>query len=150
MNKLKDNLRAILKLITTCRDGELRFRSAAHRVESEDLQKLFLIYAEQRRQFGVELQSEIRRLGGVESQQGDEVGPLPRSWEVQTVFTYEDEDAVIGECDHGEDLAVKDYEEALRRNLAPEVEMLVFRQYKKIGDTHSRIRNLQEASYANA
>ena len=51
-------------LIETCRDGEKGFRTAAENVKSADLKTLFTGISQQRAKCAVELQNEVRRLGG--------------------------------------------------------------------------------------
>src|SRR5215213_2924601 len=101
-------------LIQTCRDGEEGFRTAAEGVGSPELKELFGGYARQRAGFAGELQDEVRRLGGEPVEGGSVTGSVHRGWMgLKAALTGEDERAILGECERGEDSALAAYRAAL-------------------------------------
>jgi len=134
-------------LIETCRDGENGFQTAAHRVKNSDLQKLFSKYSIQRAQFASELESEVRQLGGSPSSTGSVSAAFHRGWmNIKSIVTGGSEDAILAECERGEDAAVQNYQRALKTNLPPNVLPVVKHQFTEIKRSHDRIRDLEEAA----
>ena len=131
-------------LIETCRDGEKGFRTAAENVKGAELKTLFSRFSQQRAQCAAELQNEVRRLGGDPEKSGSAVGAIHRGWmDIKSAVTGKADRAIITECERGEDSSVKNYEEALKKNLPADVYVLVNRQYNEIKQAHDRIRSLE-------
>jgi uncharacterized protein (TIGR02284 family) len=137
-------------LIETCKDGQSGFQSAAEGVRNNDLKTLFHNYSQQRAQFAGELQAEVRRLGGDPEQTGSLAASLHRGWiNIKSAVTGEDENAVISECERGEDSAVKNYEDALSdEHLPADLRSIIERQFMQIKGAHDRIRSLERATGA--
>jgi uncharacterized protein (TIGR02284 family) len=131
-------------LIETCKDGENGFRECADNVKSESLKTLFNTYARHCAQSAAELQSEVRRLGGDPERTGSVSASLHRGWiDIKSALTGKDDDAVIAECERGEDVAMQSYQKALQANLPAEVRALVERQYSGVREHHDRVRALK-------
>lgn len=143
----RDELIACLNdLIETSRDGEKGFHSAAEHVKDEGLKAYFRRCSYQRAQFASELQAEVRQLGGDATQTGSVSGAFHRGWmNIKAAITGGDE-AILSECEWGEDSAMRNYERVLKQNLPPNVLPVVKHQYTQIKDAHNRIRNLEKAS----
>jgi uncharacterized protein (TIGR02284 family) len=139
-------------LIETCKDGQNGFQTAADGVKNSDLKTLFHAYAQQRAQFAGELQTEVRRLGGDPEKTGSVAASLHRGWiDITSAVTGEDENAVISECERGEDSAVRNYEDALNdRDLPADIRSIVERQFAQVKEAHDRIRSLERATGAGA
>ena len=138
-------------LIQTCRDGEEGFRTAAEGVRSPELKELFSGYARQRAGFASELQDEVRRLGGEPAEGGSVTGSVHRGWMgLKAALTGEDEHAILGECERGEDSALAAYRAALGVDLPASVRSMVERQFAEVKEAHQRIRNLDRATGAGA
>ena len=56
-----------------------------------------------------------------------------------------DEAAVLAECERGEDVAKKTYEEALGKDLPADVRSMVERQYQGVRQHHDRVRQIRGA-----
>lgn len=133
-------------LIETCKDGENGFREAITGVTNPDYKTMFETYAQQRAQFASELQSQVRRLGGDPENSGSVLASLHRGWiDIKAAVTGKDEGAVISECERGEDSAISNYQDALNKNLPPDVQAIVQRQYTQVKEAHDRIRALKNA-----
>jgi uncharacterized protein (TIGR02284 family) len=146
-----DVISTLNNLIETCKDGQNGFQTAAEGVKNSELKTLFHTYAQQRAQFAGELQGEVRRLGGDPEQTGSVAATLHRGWiNIKSAVTGEDENAVISECERGEDSAVSNYKDALQADLPADVRSIVERQYTQVKEAHDRIRALERATGAGA
>ena len=137
-------------LVETCKRGQEVFRSAADSIRNSEFRRLFNIFSQQRAQFISELQGEIHRLGGDAGKTGspteswpDNTIPFPRS---ANKTNLRDEAVGIAECQREEEIAVNDYQEALKADLPLDVQYVVKRQYMDIKDAYDRIRILQRAA----
>ena len=144
-----DNVISTLNnLIETCKDGQNGFQTAAEGVKRSDLKSLFAEYALQRSKFAGELQNEVTRLGGDPENTGSVAATLHRGWiNIKSAVTGADENAVIAECERGEDSAVSNYQDALGdQNLPADIRSIVERQYTQIKEAHDRVRALERAT----
>jgi uncharacterized protein (TIGR02284 family) len=138
-------------LIETCKDGEQGFRSAAEGVTDPNLQRLFESYSQQRAEFANELQTEVKRLAEDPVDSGHVVGALHRGWlNIKAAVTGKDEGAIISECERGEDVAVRNYREALDQSLPNNIQMIVERQFVQIKQAHDHVRSLEQAHSRNS
>lgn len=134
-------------LIETCKNGQYGFETAAQGVKNLDFAALFNRYAMQRAEFAQELQDLVRRLGGTPEEGGSAAGAAHRGWiGVKSAVTDGDENAIIAECERGEDIAKKDYEEALHGQLPNDIRSVVARQYADVKAAHDHIRALEHAA----
>ena len=134
------------QLIQTCKDGESGFEQAAEGVDDPNLQRLFESYSQQRCEFAAELQVEVGRLARTPATGGHAAAALHRSWmEMKAVVTGRDEGAIIAECERGEDMAVRTYEQALSSGLPPDLKAIVERQFSGVKEAHDQIRSLERA-----
>jgi len=141
----RDELIACLNdLIETCRDGERGFRSAADNVKNDGLKSYFGRCSTQRAQFANELQAEVRQLGGEATEGGSVTGAFHRGWMNLRMALSGGDDAIISECEWGEDAALRNYERVLKQNLPPNVLPVVKHQYTQIKQTHNHIRDLEQ------
>jgi uncharacterized protein (TIGR02284 family) len=146
-----DVISTLNNLIETCKDGQNGFQTAAEGVKNSELKTLFSTYSQQRAQFAGELQGEVRRLGGDPEQTGSVAATLHRGWiNIKSAVTGEDENAVISECERGEDSAVSNYKDALDADLPADVRSTLERQYTQVKEAHDRIRALERATGAGA
>lgn len=143
-----DNSNAISTLnglIETCKDGQDGFKDAAEGVERSDLKSLFYELAQQRAQFAGELQQSVRDLGGDPETTSSFAGALHRGWiNIKSAVTGRDEEAILNECERGEDSAVKMYQDALNdTNLPAYTREVVSRQASDVKAAHDRVRSLR-------
>ncbi|PYS76912.1 MAG: aldehyde dehydrogenase [Acidobacteria bacterium] len=138
-------------LIETCRDGQNGFQTAAEGVKNSELKSLFYSYSQQRAKLVGELQDEVRRLGGDPETAGSLAASLHRGWmDIKSAVTGKDDNAIISECERGEDAAVSNYRDALGKDLPANVRSIVERQFASVKEAHDRIRSLERASGAGA
>ena len=138
-------------LIETCRDGQNGFQTAADGVKNPELKSLFNSYSQKRASFVGELQDEVRRLGGDPENSGTVAGALHHGWmNIKSAVTGGDDNAIIGECERGEDSALKAYRDALGKDMPAGVRSIVERQFSQVKEAHDRIRALESASGTGA
>ena len=132
-------------LIETCRDGQNGFQTAAEGIIDLSLKASFREYAQQRAQFVSELQSEVRALGGDPETTGSVAGAMHRGWiNIKSAVTGKDEHNILEECERGEDIAVKNYRDALEENLPQNIQTVLNRQYDEVLAAHNTVRNLRD------
>jgi uncharacterized protein (TIGR02284 family) len=131
-------------LIQACKDGENGYRTAAEVVADSNLRHLFLSYSQQREDFAVELQREVRRLAEDPTDTGHVTPALQRGWmEIKAGLIQPDEAAIIAECERGEDAAVQAYRKGLDSDLPTDVHVVVERQFLEVKDAHDYMRSLE-------
>ena len=138
-------------LIETCRDGQEGFRTAAEGVSSPELKELFHRYSRQRAGFAGELRDEVRRMGGEAADGGSVTGSFHRGWMgLKAALAGEDERAVLGECERGEESALAAYRAALGVDLPAGVRVMVERQFAEVKEALQQIRGLGRGAGAGA
>ncbi|MDN3923308.1 PA2169 family four-helix-bundle protein [Roseateles violae] len=144
-------LKILNDLIETSKDGEYGFRSCAEHVrDNSPLRELFGNRANECRSAAAELQTLVVRLGGRPSDEGSVLGSLHRGWvSVRGALAGHSEQAMLEECERGEDQALDAYREALDEpELPPDVREVLERQYQGVKRNHAQIRNLRDQSRA--
>ncbi len=134
-------------LIETCRDGEMGFQAAANHVKDPSLKQLFKDSSDERAQFASELQSEVRQLGGTPSTHGSASAAFHRGWiNIKSIVTGGSDDAIVAECERGEDAAIENYQRVLKQNLPPNVLPVVKHQFTEVKKSHDRLRDMERAA----
>jgi uncharacterized protein (TIGR02284 family) len=142
----KDVIATLNDLIKTSKDGEHGFRTCAEGVKSPHLKSLFEQTAARCAQGAAELQAKVRSLGGDPDKTGSVSGSLHRAWvNIKSSITGMDEAAVLAECERGEDVAKHAYQQALKKDLPPDVRSMVERQYQGVLQNHDRVRDARNA-----
>ncbi len=132
------------KLLETTKDGESGFRTCADAVKNNELKKIFEDAASKCGEGAQELDEKIRSLGMQPAPSGTTAGALHRAWtNVKSSITGMDDYAVLAECERGEDVAKRAYEEALASDLPGDVRTFVQHQYEGVKVNHNRIRELR-------
>ena len=131
-------------LVETCKDGYEGFKSAADSVKSDHLKRLFSELAEERATCASKLQAEVAGLGGTPEKHGSASAALHRGWlGLKGAITGGDEHAIVAECERGEDVAVSEFRKALEKNIGLKSRSLVEEIYRKVQNSHDRIRSLE-------
>ncbi|MGH7633879.1 MAG: PA2169 family four-helix-bundle protein, partial [Gemmatimonadaceae bacterium] len=72
-----------------------------------------------------------------------------RGWiKVKSAVTGKDDDAILAEAARGEDVAVENYEDALGKDLPPEVRTMIDRQYRGVLENRDRVKLMKEGRSA--
>jgi uncharacterized protein (TIGR02284 family) len=134
------------ELIETCLDGKQGFLEAATHAFNSQLKQMCLEYSHQRAQFAAQLQDEVRRLGGTPDEAGSVSGALHRRWmEVKSAVTGRDDEAIVAECERGEDVALSRYRENLDKTLPATTRAIILPQFQAIQQAHDRFRDLKQS-----
>jgi uncharacterized protein (TIGR02284 family) len=133
-------------LIETCKDGQEGFKQAAEGIERSDLKSLFFEFSQQRAHFAGELQSLVQTLGADPETSGSVAGSLHRGWiNIKSAVTGKDEEAILNECERGEDSAKNAYKEALEQPLPGYIMETVSNQYQSVLQAHDRVKALRDS-----
>lgn len=142
----RDDVIDILQDLAECsKDGEYGFRACAEQAKRADLKSLFLQRADDCRGAVVELNEQIRSLGGSMTEHGSTAGAIHRGWvSVKTTFTKYDDKAVLEEAERGEDNAKARYKKALTKPLPAGVKLIVERQLQGLQRNHDQVKSLRD------
>ena len=134
-------------LIETCKDGEQGFKTCAEDAPDNDLhiKELFIDRAQSCATAAQELQELVRAQGGSPETSSSVSSALHRNWlDLKTAVLGKDNEAVLNECERGEDVAVRSYRKALEKDLPVYVRSVVERQYQGVLQNHDRIKSLRD------
>ncbi|HYM47233.1 MAG TPA: PA2169 family four-helix-bundle protein [Burkholderiaceae bacterium] len=138
-------------LIENCKDGEYGFRTCAEHAKSSDIKRVFTQRSGDCRQAARELQSLVAQFGGEPDTSGTASGAAHRGWiAVRGALALDDDQAMLNECERGEDIALNRYRKALEEDLPPEVEQVVRRQYEGARRNHDQIKALRDSHKTTA
>jgi len=141
-----DVIRTLNELIETCKDGEEGFRTCAEGVENPALKTFFEDRAERCALGARQLSAKVREFGGDPEKGSSTAGMLHRFWvNIRSSISGMDDEAILAECERGEDSAKDAYEEALRRDLPADVRVMVAKQYREVRDNHDRVKDMRNA-----
>ncbi len=133
-------------LIETCEDGVNGFRTAAEAVQNAEAKALFASRVPAIEHAAAELQAAVRGLGGEAETTGSAAAAVHRGWiDLKSAVTGRSDAAITTECERGEQLAVSNYESALKKELPADVRAIVQRQYAGSVQNLERVRALGNA-----
>ena len=138
-------------LIENCKDGEYGFRTCAEHAKSTSIKSVFTQRAADCGQAAQELQTLVTRFGGSPDTGGTAAGAVHRGWvAVRGALSFNDDQAMLNECERGEDIALNRYRKALEEDLPADVEQVVRRQYEGARHNHDQIKALRDSNKATA
>jgi uncharacterized protein (TIGR02284 family) len=133
-------------LIETNRDSEQGFRTAAAAVKNPHTRALFERFARQRAEMAVELEAEVRKLGGKPETGGSMAGAAHRGWmNIKSAIVGKDDTGIISEAERGEDVAKAAFEKALKENLPAGARRLIEDQAMIVRLAHDDVRALEKS-----
>lgn len=139
-----DVISTLNTLIATSRDGEEGFRSCAENVKNPTLKVFFAQKAERCGEGAVQLQQIVREMGGDPETGGSMSGAIHRFWvSIRSTISGMDDQAILDECERGEDRAKRAYEDALSEDLPGDVRRVVENQYREVKTNHDRVKELR-------
>lgn len=143
-----DGIRSTLNdLIETCKDSEEGYRAAVENIKDPQTRSIFLNYARQRAEFASELQSEVAKIGGEPARSGSSAGALHRVWvDLKSAVVGNHDHAILEEAERSEDAIVRNYRDALTKDLPSDLRGVVEEQYRIIERTHQSVRSLRDSS----
>jgi len=146
---MENTLGLINNLIKLNYDRVAGFEKAGTDLEenSRGLVTVFNKLAGESREYAAELTAFSRQYGGEPADGTSTAGDLHRAWiDIKATFTDSDTEAILNECERGEDAIKAAYKDALEpeNELNFDVEQLLQRQYRGIKEGHDLIRSLRE------
>ncbi len=137
-------------LIETSKDGEKGFLECAEDVKNPQLKTLFSQRAQECAAAARELQDLVRGLGGDPETSSSVAGALHRRWvDLKSMVTGKDDEAILNECERGEDVALKAYKEAMSKELPPTARVVVEQQLQGVQRNHDQIKSLRNIARAS-
>jgi uncharacterized protein (TIGR02284 family) len=112
--------------------------------EVHDRQKEILLGASrQRRDFALQLQEEVRKLGSVPAEKGSLLGLFHRGWmDLRYRTTHKSDEGVLRECRRGEELALKAYEDAFESKILTGKEPVVERLFVSLIEMRDKLSGI--------
>ncbi|GAB3642466.1 ferritin-like domain-containing protein [Spirosoma arcticum] len=132
------------KLLTTSRDAEKGYQEAAENAKDAELKSLFLAQSRQRGEFAMELEREVRTLGGEPDNGTSLASDLHRAWiNVKSTFAKDDDKATVQECQRGDQEALDNYNSVLQEtDLVASTRELLLRQKQSVDSAHASMARL--------
>jgi uncharacterized protein (TIGR02284 family) len=138
-------------LLESCRDGEFGYRECAEHIKAPNLKDVLQRHEKSCRDAGAELQALIVQLGGEADEGGSMTGALHRGWvSVRGTLMGNSDQAMMDECERGEDSALASYRKALKQPLPASVRALVQRQSDGAQRNHDEIKALRDSLKASS
>lgn len=101
-------------------DAEKGYKKAAENVENTQLKNYFNNQAQKRYDFGHEIKTEIKNYGETPEKGGSAKGAMHRTWmDIETAFSSNNEETILGEVQKGEEAAVEEYNEVIEDTTLP-------------------------------
>lgn len=112
-----------------------------------DLRAVFHKMADDSKEYITELTNEVAKLGGEIATGTTNSGKIYRVWmDIKATFTGQDRQAVLENCEFGEDAAQKAYEEALSSDaeMPSDVRQLITNQKASLRTAHDLIKKYRD------
>jgi uncharacterized protein (TIGR02284 family) len=136
-------------LIETLEDGKDGFARAADKLaESDrpDLSTKMRAFSEQRARFSAELEQMAANYGDDIDENGSVAGAVHRGWmAVKDAIAGSDPDGVLDAAEQGEDHAVSEYQDALAKDISPDLRVVLERQFVEVQQAHDQVKALRNA-----
>lgn len=143
---VKENVKDVIERnIDACKGYE----KAAEKVENHRLADAFRQQAAQRKNFALELESTAHVLGSdavSKIEEGTFEANLHRTWmDVKSVFSSDNEEAMVEECIRGEKESLDEYNELIKSGaLSNELSSVVQKQRSTIQETIHNLQRIEE------
>lgn len=136
-------------LIETCKDGEQGFLTCADDVNDLELKAYFTSRAARCADAADELRELVVAYGGKPETSSHISGALHRRWvDIRSLISGKSEEAVLEECERGEDIAQRNYEDALAKALPDDVRRVVEAQYNGVQHNHDQVKSFRDQARA--
>jgi uncharacterized protein (TIGR02284 family) len=143
--KNDDVISTLNDLIETSKDGEEGFRTCCEDATDTKLKSVFADRAQKCAQAAQELQALVRAKGGDPETTSSVSAALHRRWlDIKSAILGKNDEAILNECERGEDVAVRSYRNALDKDLPSDIRTVVERQYQGVLKNHDMVKSLRE------
>ena len=141
-----DAIDTLNRLISIAKDGVNGMSSAAESASNPQLKSTLSQLSQERNHVATQLQDVVRRLGGGPDQSGTTLGAAHRAFmNIKDAVTGTDDKALIDECERGEDVAVREFQSALQKDLPGDIKQTVQHAFTQVKSSHDRIKHLRNA-----
>lgn len=132
------------KLLTRNHEAERGYKEAAENAKDAELKSLFMAQSRQRGEFAMELDREVRTLGGEPDGGTSIASDLHRAWiNIKSTFASDDDKATVQECQRGDQEALDNYNSVLQEtDLVASTRELLLRQKQSIDSAHASMARL--------
>lgn len=132
------------RLLTISHDAEKGYQEAADNVKDAELKSLFMAQSRQRAEFAMELDREVRTLGGDPDNSTSFAADLHRAWiNIKSTFSGNDDKATVQECQRGDKEALDVYTSVLQEtDLVASTRELLLRQKESVELAHASMARL--------
>ncbi|NKQ09935.1 PA2169 family four-helix-bundle protein [Pseudomonas sp. SST3] len=146
-----DTISVLNDLIETSKDGEKGFRECADDLKNPQLKSTMTQRAQDCATAAAELQQLVRSLGGDPETSSSTAGDMHRRWvDLKSAITGHSDEAILNECERGEDVALKSYRKALDKDLPVDIRAVVERQFQGVQRNHDQVKALRDAERARS
>jgi uncharacterized protein (TIGR02284 family) len=129
------------ELLVVTENGESGYTTCAQHTREESLKQVFVSRARRLAGAAAELRALIAQLGGDPAIRARVPGADDRGWvNLEAMLALNDDDSLVGACEHGEDHALEVYRNALDDPLPDFVRHMVLRQFEDLMSEHDQIR----------
>ena len=147
---MSDDAKAAKELVETLKDGERGFAEAADKLrdgEHPEWATTLQRFSEQRAGFWREIVDMGHAYGDDVDESGTVAAAVHRGWiALKDALTGDDAEAVLKAALTGEDHAVSEYEDALKKDLSAGFREVVVRQQAAVVAARDEVKALQQAS----
>jgi len=140
-------------LIETCRNGEESYKKCSMDASERhsNLQTMFADLQHGCAMAESDLQVLLKAEGGHIRTVSKVSDTVHRGWmHLRTALTGKDDEAVLNDCERGEDAAVQSYKAALKRDLPSSIRTVIERQYQGVLINHNQIKTVRDQVKARA
>lgn len=139
-------------VIETCKDGQQGFTTCAEHATSPVLRETLMRRASECAAAATELSSLVLQYGGTPEDSGSVSGALHRGWvRVVDALSGKSDQALLNECERGEDAALAAYRKALKEpDLPSDVLAVLSRQMLGAQRNHDEVKLLRDQYKATA
>lgn len=146
-NLSKETIQGLQDLLQINVDSSKGLNTAAEKIESERVARLFRTLASERRQFADDLREFVTLNDKEPRDHGSVKGTLHRWWlNLHGTVRAGDEHTVLADAEAGEDAIKHKYEEVLKGTAGSPLQKVLTEQYKRVKAGHDTIRDLRDAT----
>jgi uncharacterized protein (TIGR02284 family) len=142
-----DAISTLNHLIAIAKDGVNGMSSAAEQANNPTLKSKLSSLSQERSRVANELQSVVQRLGGSPDDSGTTLGAMHRAYmSVKDKVTGTSDQALLDECERGEDVAVREFQQALSKDLPADIKQTVQNLFTQVKSSHDQVKSLRNSA----
>ena len=140
-----DTISTLNNLLETAVNAREGYRTAAKNVDNGELTTFFNLCAQERSNFAANLKRAVSTLGGTPDNSGTVAGAAHRGWiTIRSKIAGGDAETLISECERGEQVAIEDYEDALKHNLPADLKEMLSQQLAQVRSDLKLLQNFKQ------